>query len=272
MFSIYRNKSDIHVVLLDGKELKFTSNYCTNYSLYYDHKLGNILEYSENKIDYLEFLSNGKNVKLFGVREGNGDVFGVFINEDYKQLDFENEIVIDIGANIGDSAIYFALNGAKKVIALEPTPYSYDFAVKNINFNKWDEKVTILNAGYGTDGEIKVDEDKITNAGTSLEASQQGRSIKLYSLKTLIEQMAFNNNLVLKMDCEGCEYALLKEDLDTLKKIKRMKIEYHYGYETLVDRLRESNFKVQFTKPIKRYNRDAANPNMKLGMIFAERL
>jgi len=34
--------------------------------------------------------------------------------------------------NIGDSAIYFALNGAKRIIGLEPYPYAFSYAEKNI--------------------------------------------------------------------------------------------------------------------------------------------
>ena len=43
----------------------------------------------------------------------------------------------DVGANIGDSSIYFALKGAKKVIALEPLPANYEMAVKNIELNNF---------------------------------------------------------------------------------------------------------------------------------------
>jgi hypothetical protein len=51
----------------------------------------------------------GRNIKMNGL-EGNGDIGSVFIKEEYKFLNVENETVIDIGANIGDSAIYFILN------------------------------------------------------------------------------------------------------------------------------------------------------------------
>ena len=47
-----------------------------------------------------------------------------FIKEQYKWLDVEGKNVVDVGANIGDTAIYFALKGAKHVYAFEPYPYS----------------------------------------------------------------------------------------------------------------------------------------------------
>ena len=115
-------------------------------------------------------------------------------------MDPENGYIIDIGANIGDSSIYFALNNAKKVIALEPYPYSYNYALKNININNLNDKITLLNAGYGEDSEIKIDENKITYTATALISSNQGKEIKIYSLKTLItyqfpifKEMYFSN-------------------------------------------------------------------------------
>jgi FkbM family methyltransferase len=41
--------------------------------------------------------------------------------------------VIDVGAGVGDTAILFALRGAKKVIALEPFPSLYEEALINIS-------------------------------------------------------------------------------------------------------------------------------------------
>ena len=36
-------------------------------------------------------------------------------------------------------------------------------------------------------------------------------------------------------DCEGCEYNLLNEDCDILKKFKRIQLEYHHGYNKLIN-------------------------------------
>jgi len=69
--------------------------------------------------------------------------------------------VVDIGASIGDSSIYFALNGASYVIALEPYPYTFNLAVKNVKVNNLNDKIKILNAGYGGKLDtVKVKEKK----------------------------------------------------------------------------------------------------------------
>ena len=47
-----------------------------------------------------------------------GSIFAVFLKEEYKMLPIKGNTVIDIGANIGDSPIYFAVNGGRMAINL----------------------------------------------------------------------------------------------------------------------------------------------------------
>jgi ribosomal protein L11 methylase PrmA len=72
-------------------------------------------------------------IKLYGAKN-NGDAYiDVFLKQEYQFLPVKDRTVIDIGANVGDSSIYFALRGADKVIALEPLPTSYKMAKKILN-------------------------------------------------------------------------------------------------------------------------------------------
>ena len=74
---------------------------------------------------------NGKPYFFSGALD-NGDLAGVFARREYSFLEVSDQNVIDIGANIGDSAIYFAAMGAKHVYALEPFPSSFEYAKKNV--------------------------------------------------------------------------------------------------------------------------------------------
>ena len=89
----------------------------------------------------------------------NGDIATVFFNEEYKFMNVKDRIVIDIGANIGDSAIYFALKDAKEIIALEPFTNNFESAKRNIVENKLDQKIKVLQAGCsGKTGHMTIDE------------------------------------------------------------------------------------------------------------------
>jgi FkbM family methyltransferase len=202
----------------------------------------------------------------------NGDIFEVFIKEGYRFLNVKDKTVIDIGAGIGDSAIYFALNGAKKVISLEPYPYSFNFAVRNVKENNLDEKVALLNAGYGKDGEIIVDDNLVSNAGTGLKGSERGRRIKIYSLKSLFGEFDLNDDAILKIDCEGCEYNLLNEEDSILANFSQIQIEYHYGYKGLVEKLRKGGFEVNYTEPTKMFGQSPSQTKMLIGYIYASKL
>ena len=77
------------------------------------------------------------------------------------------------------------------------------------------------------------------------------------------------------MDCKGCEYALLEEDDETLKNIDMMQIEYHYGYSELselVEKLKKAGFYIEYTEPYYYYDKDAENPFMQFGFIYAKRI
>ena len=76
-------------------------------------------------------------------RFSNGDL-SIFCNDDYKFLEPTGKTIVDIGASIGDSAIYFLSNGATLVVALEPFPYTYKMAVENIKLNGLEEKIILL--------------------------------------------------------------------------------------------------------------------------------
>lgn len=262
-----------------GKETKIKVKLRNGQIKYMD--LSEILDYTGRNyyMEHLKVMSESDNVTkikyggklldFYGASK-NGDIMEVFFNNDYRFLQPDNGIVIDIGANIGDSSIYFALNNAKMIIAIEPQPYSYNFAVQNINANDLNDKIILINAGYGIDSEIKVD-TIISGIGSKLITSEKGKNIPIYSLKTIINTYNLNDDILLKMDCEGCEYSLLSEDNNTLRKFKRIQIEYHYGYTKLVAKLEECGFNVKWTKPTKRAGSES-NHSMCMGFIYAEKL
>ena len=84
----------------------------------------------------------------------------------YSFADVSDRIVVDIGAFIGDSAIYFALKGARKVYAVEPHPSAYTEMLGNIKLNNMEGKVVSINAALGSkSGRIKIPNVDINTTG-----------------------------------------------------------------------------------------------------------
>lgn len=211
-------------------------------------------------------------VKLHGCMK-NGEVFTIFFNNIYKNLPVKGKTVIDVGANIGDSSIYFALRGADKVIGLEPFPKNYETAEKNVVLNNLSNKITILLSGCASKpGCVTVDPDYESSTASYLaDGLKNGTNVPLLTLENLLDK----NNIrpgeaILKMDCEGCEYDTILSSTDSvLRQFSHMQIEYHYGYRTLKNRLEKSGFNVSIIRrPIFQLHPDN-NKKMYIGDIFA---
>lgn len=187
-------------------------------------------------------------VKLYGWRH-NGDITDVFINEAYSFLPIKGNNVIDIGANIGESSIYFALHGAKKTISLEPFPKNNEVARMNIKTNSLENKIILLLAGCSNKvGEISVNPEN-EGAGFHLEEYDNGTKIPTMTLESILDTYNIDS-AILKMDCEGSEYdIILSSNKETLRKFTHIEIEYHYGYDDLKKKLESVGFDVSITKP-----------------------
>ena len=158
-----------------------------------------------------------------------------FIEEQYEWLEVKGKDVIDIGANIGDSAIYFGLKGAKRVYAFEPYPYSYNIAKNNIRLNGLQDKIILVNQSCsGEETAIKIDNNYKNFGGTDLKVFKRGKKINVVTLNKIIKKFNIGHPAVLKIDCEGCEYGvLLNASNSDLRKFERIQVEYHYGYLNL---------------------------------------
>lgn len=68
----------------------------------------------------------------------------VFAGE-YEWLAVEDRVVVDIGASIGDSPIFFALRGDKKVIAVESDSTRFKYLEENVKNSKFTNSIELLN-------------------------------------------------------------------------------------------------------------------------------
>jgi FkbM family methyltransferase len=194
----------------------------------------------------------------------NGDLFNIFYEKDYNFLPVKDRVVIDIGANIADSSIYFAMIGAKKVIALEPFPKNFEVAQKNITLNGFNDKIELLNAGCcGGQSKDMVLDASANGVGCQSMQSSLGSNIHFYTLRELINKYNIDSPAVLKIDCEGCEYDIILSNGRTmLDKFSHIQVEYHHGFRDLKKHLVDANFEVSHTNP--KYEN-----GMEIGWIYA---
>ena len=143
-------------------------------------------------------------------------------NEYIDILNLENsdeKIILDIGANIGDSPLFFA-KYYKKVYAFEPVPYNYEKMRQNIELNPQykDKIVTYNNAVSDKIGTLKISID-----GAESSVYTNGRDyceIDAVRIPDILNDINDKDHLILKMDCEGAEFDIvLNEDLSMFDEI-----------------------------------------------------
>jgi FkbM family methyltransferase len=196
-------------------------------------------------------------------------VLSVFDHNVYRYLDVTGKVVIDIGAYIGATAIYFALKGARKVIAIEPHPKAFKEMLMNIKLNELEDKVIPINAGLASrPGRICVGNIDIKDAHRTYlkpaPISLCENGVPTIALSEIIEK-ANIREAVLKMNCEGCEYdVLLNEDPKSFTVFEQLFISYHHGYVELKNALEMAGYKTVLI-PIK------GKPIEIQGFIWAKR-
>lgn len=176
--------------------------------------------------------------------------------------DLNGKTVIDVGAECGDTAIYYASKGAN-VYSFEPVKAHYDAMLRNISLNpELSKKITPVNAAIGKDGILKFyqsNRSEIAEAA-SFVYNIHGKDVKTsevkgYSLGSIYKEFNLKHIDLLKMDCKGCEHFLTEEDLinvDTIK-IEYTNFDNSHKIEDLFGKIRKSRFQYIIFRHIPTY-------------------
>jgi len=157
------------------------------------------------------------------------EIFAVFEEGLYSILNVDGKVVIDVGAFVGDSAIYFASRGAKKVIAVEPHPDAFREMLDNIKLNNLENVVVPLNVGLaGKPGEICIEKVDIEGTiGTYHGPGECDVMVPAITLADVVSKYDVNHDAILKMDCEGCEFDVILNNYEYVRIFKELIIEIH---------------------------------------------
>ncbi len=217
-------------------------------------------EYNNRKI---VFNADTRNLRV--VNETIALINEQFFSNQYDFKRIEGRAVVDIGANVGDSPILFALNGARKVYAYEPFTYAYDQALKNIALNRLGSRILMHNEGVaGKESSVSMDLGYVSNTADDITrlrsaGKRKSKKIRLVTLDSIVEKYKIRHGL-LKSDCEGAEYGIFMNSKDsTLRAFDEMIVEYHYGYLDIRKRLYDLGFSTTVTRPTKMIHADSSN-------------
>ena len=219
---------------------------------YYDGLISNVHCFNDDL--YVDFMG-------LKFRDVFRSMVEVFIDNEWGFLNVKGHHVIDVGAFNGDSSIYFAINGAEKVIAIEPHPKAYLEMLINIKLNNLSSKIIPINVAIGGEGFIELPIDVSLNDVIDKiyekRVRGQSRVVKVRSIKLsdLLNLTSIRPE-VLKLDCEGCEYDIVENDYFSLELFEELGIECH---------LRRGSLKALLNKLSKDFKCKAIN-------VFRERI
>ena len=171
----------------------------------------------------------------------------------YKEISVQpNDVVVDLGANIGLFAAYSVSKGARKVYSVEPfQPY---IEMMDNNLTSLKEKVQIVPYAISDENgvsEIVVNYDDNTilsnvysDRNWKIDADKK-YEIKTIDFDTLLTKYDINTINYLKVDIEGSEYQLFNSiNKNVLKgRVEKIAIEYHWSYnnesQSIIDKLKK---------------------------------
>lgn len=162
------------------------------------------------------------------------EVFGERL---YEHLGEPPDVVVDIGANIGVSVLYFALAYKCPVHAFELVPSTAALARLNIAANpRLAELINLLAIGLSNEsGRFEVPVDPELRPSNSLHVQLDRASARLESAtvepaSALLEPiLASSHRAMLKLDAEGAEYEILEnlEAAGLLAQFSIIHLEWH---------------------------------------------
>jgi FkbM family methyltransferase len=163
-------------------------------------------------------------------------ILEIFDEGIYEAADCKDKDVVDVGAFVGDSAIYFVLKGARRVIAIEPHPKAYKELIENMKLNRLEQRILPINAALSSASSIidisLEDVDTASIAKNPLRRfTKHHKDANTYKVETLtLSEIIKSYNIdggVLKMDCEGCEYDIILNDFKHVALFDELIFEYH---------------------------------------------
>ena len=161
----------------------------------------------------------------------------IFVDNEYDSLNLPEtaNTIVDLGANIGLSALFFLKKYPNAhIIAVEPDTVNFEFMKRNLE--DYSNHVALLQAAiWPSDGAVSLVEHDESNEGLGAwgyrtETLTEGAeaSVSAISIPTLMNQFSMDFIDILKVDIEGAEYELFEKDYESwLDKVGLIIIETH---------------------------------------------
>jgi len=210
----------------------------------------------------LDLVVRGK-MDIWSVKEALLDRF----YERYGSPIGKNWTVVDIGAGIGEFTLAAAANKPdNRVLAFEPFAESYDLLRQNILHNEILNVEAYPQAIWSKTGNLQLDLSggeplQLTTLDGDSGVDQPGMLVvPCCSLAEKLDVLGIEKVDLMKLDCEGAEFAILFNLPEkTLEGIRRIVMEYHdnvtpYTHQDMARYLEDQGYRVRIhPNPVHNY-------------------
>lgn len=202
-----------------------------------EHELGWIFTYTMDGVIARKgiFVFKLKNATDFAVFQE------IFVDHMYNTgISQADTICVDIGMNIGMATLYFAsLDNVARVYGFEPFSKTYEQAKENVELSDTmlKKKVEFFNYGIGNkETEVLVGYDSDMTGGNSVLNNNHNflpqEKVQIKEAATVIRDILDKHpgqNILLKVDCEGSEFAIIEnlKEKNVLSSINIILMETH---------------------------------------------
>jgi FkbM family methyltransferase len=195
----------------------------------------------------------------------------IFLMNEYADLTVHDRTVVDIGTHAGDSCLYFLARGARKVYGFEASPAAYRRALENVEVNGRQSAIEISLAFCGSEsGWIRIRDQGMTPGSWVPTSTPEGMPVEQLTLDDIVGRLGISEG-ALKVDCEGSEYALLRCTDTALQAFQEIILEYHYGKQPVIDRLRRAGFIIRSSTGPMNVGHGPAGRTVLSGLVHATR-
>jgi FkbM family methyltransferase len=150
------------------------------------------------------------------------------------------DVTIDLGANVGLFSLYSAKLGASKTVAVEAQAEFVQRIGDNFALNACADKLVAINALVGAQSGVFSQSDTAHD--------DRLKQATLLTMQDLFDQYSLERCDFLKIDIEGSEFALFKENHTWLARVHKIAMEVHnqFGDEkSLVQVLAQYGFRTR---------------------------
>jgi FkbM family methyltransferase len=150
----------------------------------------------------------------------------IVVNKIYEFKALTNTpYIIDCGANMGLSSLFFANNYPDStIVAFEPDEQIFEVLLKNVIAYKLQNITAIKKAVWDSETTLEFYADNgLAGSVENVCRKQKPALVETVRLKNYLDRKVD----LLKMDIEGAEYGVLMDCKDELKKVENIFIEYH---------------------------------------------